>query len=149
MYLGNKRRTHPKSFRWFGDRFNHYIDSDHFMGINPLEDTRHYQPPVNIKQTDEHFDLELSVPGFKRDEIKIEVDKNVLTIKGKKTEDVEGAASNYIKKEHAVTSFERSFELHPSTDAENITADYQDGMLRIRLKHKPQAEPKSRKISVE
>ena len=96
-------------------------------------------PPVNVKEQEEHFDLEIIVPGFKKENLDVFVEGDELFIKGEMTIDQESEDDQYLRKEHIVESFERAFELNASIDRKRIEAKYEDGMLTIRLYRNPEA----------
>jgi HSP20 family protein len=147
-------RVHPLSFGRIGSRYGRLIDRDFLLGHDPFDDnwvtTQKTTPPVNIKQEPDFYELELPLPGYRLDEINIEVVNQVLTVKGEREIDEDGHSA-YILKEHDIDSFERSFELGPATDEDKITAEFKNGILKIRLPHvsslPPEGEAKSIPIS--
>lgn len=105
-------------------------------------------PAVNIAETETGFEIELAVPGLKKEDIKINVDKDVLTVasEAKKEEATEG--KNYSKKEFSFGSFSRSFNLPDSVDQNNIEASYTDGILKLVVAKKEEAKLQPREIAV-
>ncbi len=86
------------------------------------------------------------LPGFSADEFNISLDKNVLSVRGERNTDVEGEGVNYLRRERSYGSFTRSWKLPFTVDADNIAANYTDGVLSITLP-KIEAE-KPRQIAV-
>jgi HSP20 family protein len=105
-------------------------------------------PAVNIAEHENGFDIELAVPGLKKEDIKINVDKDVLTVssEAKKEEVTEG--KNYSKKEFSYNSFSRSFNLPDSVDQNSIEASYIDGVLKLTIAKKEEAKLQPREIAV-
>ena len=103
--------------------------------------------PVNIKETENNFLVELMAPGFKKEEFNIELDNDILTISNEvKTENTEGEEGKFTRKEFSYTSFKRSFTLPETVNQESIEAQYEDGILKIMLPKKDEALPKEKKV---
>src|SRR6476659_6972118 len=80
------------------------------------------KPPVNIKETETGYELELIAPGYEKGDFKINMDKNILTISTEKKTENNPIANNYIRKEYAHQDFERSFTVEDTIDSDNISA---------------------------
>ena len=105
-------------------------------------------PAVNIAETENEFHIELAVPGLKKEDFKINLDKNVLSISAeKKTENVD-AGKKYSKREYSYNSFVRSFTLPETVDHAKIEAEYTDGILKLIVAKKEEAKIQSREIAV-
>lgn len=104
-------------------------------------------PPVNIRETEQAFTVELMAPGFKKEDFNIEVENDLLTIsseiKSEKTEQEEG---KFTRKEFSFTSFKRSFTLPETVKEEGINASYENGILAITLPKKEEAQPKAKRL---
>ena len=91
-------------------------------------------PSVNIKESDKEYGIEMAVPGMKKDQFKINLDKNMLTISAENTSENDEKDENgkYTRREFKYQTFSRSFTL-PSdrVDAEHISANYEDGILNV------------------
>ena len=91
-------------------------------------------PAVNISEDEKEYSLEIVVPGFKKDDIKIKVDDDVLTISAeKKMESEEKKKREYTRREYSYSSFTRSFQLPENVRDDSIKAHFEDGVLEIRL----------------
>ena len=90
-------------------------------------------PAVNIQEDEKQFLLELAVPGMKKDDFKIDLENQVLTISSEIKEETEETENNYTRREFVYNSFSRSFTLPKSIVSEKIKADYKDGILKISL----------------
>src|ERR1700733_6479266 len=97
-------------------------------------------PAVNIAETESEFHIELAVPGLKKEDFKISLDKNVLSVSAeKKAENVEGG-KKYSKREYTYNSFVRLFTLPESADQGKIAAEYTDGILKLDVTKKEEAK---------
>lgn len=103
--------------------------------------------PVNIKETDNAFTVELMAPGKKKEDFNIELDNDLLTISSEfKTERSEQEEGRYTRREFSYSSFRRTFTLPETVKEDEITASYEDGILRIALPKKEEALPKAKRV---
>ena len=122
---------------------NEILKPDWFGG---LETVNTNLPSVNIKENETNFELELSVPGWLKDDIKIELEKDVLSVSAEvKTEEVK-KDEKYTRKEFVLKSFRRAFTLPNTIDAESIKANYENGVLGFVLPKKADALPKPKRM---
>ncbi len=99
-------------------------------------------PCVNISEDKDKFDIELSAPGFVKEDFNIDLQNDILTISSKKEEEKEEKDKKYIKKEFIHTSFNRSFGLPDNVDTNKIKAYYKDGILYVGIPKKEQEKEK-------
>ena len=105
-------------------------------------------PAVNISETETQFHIELAAPGLKKEDFKISLDKNVLSVSAdKKTENVE-EGKKFSKREYSYNSFTRSFTLPEAADQGKIEAEYTDGVLKLNVTKKEEAKIQTREIAV-
>lgn len=97
-------------------------------------------PAVNIREREEHFLLELAAPGMKKEDFKIKLDNNVLTISSEQKEANEEAKEKFTRKEFYYQSFSRSFTLPKSVDLDKIKADYNHGVLSLTMPKREEAK---------
>jgi len=103
--------------------------------------------PVEISETDDNLTVEVELPGFNREDIKVNLDKNVLTIGAeRKFESSDSEKRRYHLTERSYGRVARSFTLPGTVDAEKIKASYKDGVLSLALPKVEAAKP--REISV-
>lgn len=102
-------------------------------------------PSANIKETNENFQIELAVPGLKKEDIKIDLDQDVLTISSEQKEEKTEEKDNYTRREFNYSSFKRSFYLPEIADTDKISAEYKDGVLNILIPKKESAIKKPQK----
>ena len=115
--------------------FDDLFDDDFFRV--PVAFTRgNLFPAVNISENDVNFVVEMAVPGLKREDIKVNLEKGLLTISFEKKEEHE-EKQNYTRREFVYQSFKRSFSIpEDKIDVEKISGDYKDGVLKITLPKK-------------
>lgn len=136
---GLKNNAHP----FFNDVFDSLLN-DSFIGDKLVARV----PAVNIAENDNEFHIELAVPGLKKEDFKINLDKNILTVSAeKKSENAEGT-KKFSKREYSYNSFVRSFTLPDSVDHSKIEADYTDGILKLTVAKREEAKFQSREIAV-
>jgi HSP20 family protein len=111
--------------RFFGSSL---LDFDHDIFNGELS-----SPPANITETNKEFKLDLSVPGMKREDFKVDVDNGVLTISSEKEEEQKDENKNYSRREFSYSSFSRAFTLPDNADENNITAKYDNGVLQLTI----------------
>ncbi|WP_342645088.1 Hsp20/alpha crystallin family protein [Mucilaginibacter sp. CSA2-8R] len=105
-------------------------------------------PAVNITESEAGFVIELAAPGLKKEDFKVNLDKNLLTVAAEVKKDEAAEAKNYTKKEFSFSSFSRSFTLPESVDQTKIEAEYADGILKLAVAKKEEAKLQAREISV-
>lgn len=100
-------------------------------------------PAVNVKETDNEYELEVAVPGMKREDFKVNLENNMLTVSAECKDEHEDKNRNYSRKEFSYSSFSRSFALPDnSVEEDKIEAKYIDGVLKIYLPKAETAKPK-------
>jgi HSP20 family protein len=92
-----------------------------------------YVPSVNVKETDQAFEVSAEVPGIKPEDIQVTLSDGVLSIKGEKKEEKEETKGDYHVVERRFGSFQRSFRLPRDVDPAKIAAKHKDGVLNITL----------------
>jgi HSP20 family protein len=100
-----------------------------------------WAPPVDVVDDGERLLFEVDLPGVPRDKVSIKVEKRVLTIEGERTLQLQ-PKHEFIRTERAHGPFVRSFRLPESVDADGITAELSDGVLRVSLPQKKEALPR-------
>jgi HSP20 family protein len=107
-------------------------------------------PPVNIKENETSYEVELSAPGMNKDIFNIEIDNDLLSISAEmKSENTSEEQGKFTRREFSSTSFRRSFKLPDTVNEDDINASYENGILRISLPKREEALPKpKRSISI-
>ena len=121
-----------------------------FARMTPDEDlaTGTWVPAVDVAETQEKIVVRAEVPGMKQEDIAIEFENGILTIKGERTLEKNGDGMTWHRVERTYGNFVRSFTLPRTVDAERIGATYRDGVLEIEIPKKEEAKPKQIRIAV-
>ncbi|MBP7408770.1 MAG: Hsp20/alpha crystallin family protein [Flavobacteriales bacterium] len=106
-------------------------------------------PAVNIKENDASFDVELAVPGYKKEDLKVAVEGDLLTISSEKKNESEEDKNGYTRREFNYRSFQRSFQLPQNVDGDNVKATFMDGVLKLSIpKTKALPEKKGKEVRI-
>jgi HSP20 family protein len=136
----------------FNPVFNRYNGLDKFFSDvfnTPIfnDEVKWATPSVNVIENGEAFKLEVAAPGLSKEDFKVNIDVNVLTISAeKKTENETKEGEKYVRREFGYTSFKRSFTLPENVKSEDIKAAYENGVLNLTL---PKVEVKKLLQTVE
>ncbi|MEI7896545.1 MAG: Hsp20/alpha crystallin family protein [bacterium] len=106
---------------------------------------RFSDPAANIIESSESFHLEIAAPGMVKDDFKINLENNILTISATVEDQKREEGKNYSRKEFYYGSFSRSFTLPKTIDLDNIKADYESGILVVTLPKKEEAKVEIKK----
>jgi len=105
-------------------------------------------PAANIVETDQAFEIQIAAPGYKKNDIQVNLENNILTVYCDKNQS-EGQEINYTRREFGFGTFRRAFTLPKIVDTEKISADYKNGILQVRMPKREEAVNKlSREIKV-
>lgn len=107
-----------------------------------------WTPAVDIYEDESQFLLKLELPEMNKEDIKINLNDNTLSISGERKFENEEKRDGYHRVERSYGQFYRSFTLPPNVNAETINAEYKDGVLRLNLPKKEEAKPKQINVSV-
>ncbi|MFD2872827.1 Hsp20/alpha crystallin family protein [Mucilaginibacter ximonensis] len=105
-------------------------------------------PAANISESEDHFHIELAAPGLKKEDFKINLDRNVLNISVESQNEQNNTQKNYSKREYSYSSWVRSFTLPESANAEQIEAAYTDGILIVDIAKREEAKAVRRQIEI-
>ncbi len=139
--------------------FNNLID-DFFTGWPVLNENDGEQSqkgfvPVNIRETEKNYNIEVVAPGFEKEDFKVSVDDQILTISAeKKTEEKKDASispgnEKQIRREYSYRTFKRSFTLDEKTDVNGIDARYVNGVLTLNLPKKEEVKTQVQQITIQ
>lgn len=120
----------------FNELFNDFFDN---MIHNPQRIT---SPAVNIAETDENFKLSLAAPGLSKEDFKISIDNDLLSISAEKKDEKSSISEKFTRKEFSFTNFKRTFSLPEHVDAEKVTANYENGVMVLVLPKREEAKAK-------
>jgi len=105
-------------------------------------------PKTDVFETEEGFSFEFEMPGFKKEEIKMEVVENVLSVEAERKTEEEKKEKNYHVVERKCGKYKRQFSLPENVKIEDIQAKYEDGILEVNIPKKELEAPKSKKIEI-
>ncbi|MFH2035039.1 MAG: Hsp20/alpha crystallin family protein [Candidatus Zixiibacteriota bacterium] len=108
-----------------------------------------FSPRVDVIENVDNVIMAAEIPGLEKNEIKIVVEDNVLTISGEKKSYFEDEKTEYVRRELMRGKFSRAFNLPEYVDAEKIKADYKNGVLQITLPKVEKAKPKEISVNVD
>jgi HSP20 family protein len=108
-----------------------------------------FVPAVDIYEDPQKIVIKLEVPGIEMNDLDIRVENNTLTVKGERKFEAEEKEKNFHRIERRYGTFFRAFTLPSTVDTETVRASYTDGVLKLELAKKPEAQPKQIKINVE
>jgi HSP20 family protein len=130
--------------------FDRYFES--FFGDSPLAPAaRAFSrlPPVDVRETEKSFILDMELPGYDENTIKVHVDGGSLSIESQQEEarEEKQGEGTYILRERRLNSFSRSFKLPENADPETISAAFKNGVLTLEIQKKPEAQKRTIKIN--
>lgn len=103
-------------------------------------------PPVNIRETDTTFEVELSAPGKVKENFNIDIENDMLTISSEFSEHKTEEEGKYTRKEFSHSSFRRSFTLPESVKDDDIKATYENGILKISIPKRVESLPRPKRL---
>ncbi len=121
---------------------------DQLGGREEALTTAAFVPPVDIYEDEHSIQLKLEVPGVDEKDLDLKVENNVLTVSGERKFEKEEKEENFHRVERRYGSFSRSFTLPNTVNTEDIQADYDHGVLKVRLAKRAEAKPKQIKVNV-
>ena len=125
----------------FPSLMNEFFNEDFRMN---LINRNHSIPSVNSVENNESFEIDLAVPGMKKDDFTIELNDKVLVISSENSNSVEN--DNMRLNEFNYSSFQRSFRVPESVELDKIKANYKNGILKIKLPKKKDSITKSNRV---
>ena len=139
-----------REFSTLQDRVNRiFRESYSPEGPGDALTTANFAPPVDVYEDEHNITLKIEVPGIDEKDIDVSIENNTLTVRGERTLEKEEKEENFQRVERQYGSFTRSFTLPNSVDPEQVSADYNKGVLKIRIAKKAEAKPKQIKVNVD
>lgn len=138
----------------FEDRMNRLFDEtvSGFFGSRGSADRlgqstqNWFAPSADIQENDNHLYLDFELPGVNEKDVKVTLDNNVLTVEGERRQERKSEKGSWLHQECCYGSFSRSFTLPGTVDPNSVEANFNDGVLEIRIEKKAEAKPKQVKI---
>ncbi len=103
---------------------------------------------ANISESKDHYHVELAAPGLTKEDFKLKLERNVLSISVEQVKQEAEQERNFTKREFSYSSFVRSFTLPDSADADSIVAKYENGVLCIDIAKREEAKMQTRQIEI-
>lgn len=147
----NRERALFDPFRNFEERMRRFFGE----GFDPFGKTGEenwslsaWSPACDIYETDSEVVVKAELPEVKKEDVKVSVENNVLTIHGERKFSEESKRENYHRVERSYGEFTRSFTLPAFVDTAKVNAEFKDGMLRVTMPKREEAKPKQIEIKV-
>jgi len=140
--LARKNRPAFEQFPSIGNLLNDIWNEEVPTGFRSSFNNGMTLPKVNIKESPESFEVQMAVPGLKKDNFNISVENEELLISAEIKEDNEQKNEEYTRREFGYASFQRNFVLPETVDGDKIKARYEEGILTVTLPKKEEAKPK-------
>ena len=140
-----------KEFEQMENRLASYFGrpAAHANGEKEAMTVAEWSPLVDITEDDKEYVIKAELPELKREDVKVSVQDNLLSISGERKSEKEEKSKKYHRVERTYGRFLRSFTLPENCDGAKVVAEYKDGVLKIRLPKSEQAKPKSIEVKVQ
>ena len=140
-----------KNVDLFPEFVTDFFNSDRFFTPSRWfgKEMEDFFPAVNIKESDKQFNIELAVPGFSKEDFKINMEGDVLNISAQRKSETEKKEEKYTRKEYSYNSFSRSFTMPANANADAIEAKYDSGILKLDIAKKElPGNPNKKEIAI-
>lgn len=134
-------KSNPKSPALLTDLF----DYDKFFGNDFMKRFEINLPAANVIDGEKSYKIELAIPGLKKEDIKVNIENEILTISAETKGEKEDKNEKYTRKEFSYNSFTRSFQLPKTANSEKVDAKYENGLLKLEVAKKEEAIKHGRK----
>jgi HSP20 family protein len=126
----------------FSDFFDNFIYNE----LNKRDYLKFKTPDINVLEDEKFFLIEFAVPGKKKNDFSIEIDKNILSVGLDESKLTNSNPDLYSRRDFGFESFNRTFNLPEIVDTNKIDANYEDGILKIKLNKKKTDLVRSKKV---
>jgi HSP20 family protein len=130
------------------DQVNRLFEDNFTRDRSGHADLATWAPPVDIYETENELVVKVDLPDLQDKDIDVRVENNTLTIRGERKFDKDVDEENYLRIERAYGSFMRSFSLPNTVSAENIRAEYRNGVLTLHMAKLEESKPKQIKVNI-
>ena len=132
------------------DRFNQLFNDTFARAFGDQQEvsSRAWIPPADIFETGDSLVLKVELPGINPDDVEIRVEDSTLYLKGERKFEKEVKEENLHRVERSYGTFTRSFALPNTIDADNVNAEYENGILTLTMPKREEAKPRTIKINV-
>lgn len=144
-HIAFKNRPNERTFNNLVDDFLPNFSSLLYENNNS-DNPKHI--PVNIKEKENEFVIDLIAPGFNKEDFKVNLDNNLLTISAEYKNNAKDKNEKNVRNEYSFCSVKRTFSIGEKTDSENIIAKYNNGVLSVTLPKKSEVKASAKEISI-
>jgi HSP20 family protein len=141
----NQRPIEKRMNHLFEDLFQSFPSKFLQPELNPAQPLA----PVNIRETEKAYLLELVAPGLDKEDFKVNIDNQLLTVSAEKKTGAQQDNERQVRREYTYRSFARTFTLDESVNTERISARYENGVLHLELPKKEEAKIQPKEISIQ
>lgn len=145
----NYVKFNPQTPKAFNGLVNEFFNEFPAIFNNTFSTEASVHAPVNILETNDSYKIELAVPGRNKEDFKINIDRNLLTISYEKKQETKEENEKVVRNEFSFSSFKRSFTLDEKVDAEKISAKYENGILELTIAKKEELIPSPKEIQIQ
>jgi HSP20 family protein len=137
-----------REFSTLQDRMNRLFHDSFGDGREEALTTTAFAPAVDVYEDEHNVTLKIEVPGIDEKDIDVRIENNTLTVHGERKFENDEKEENYRRVERQYGSFTRTFTLPNTVETENVSANYDKGVLKIKLAKKAEAKPKQIKVNI-
>ena len=137
-----------REFSTLQDRMNRLFRETQVNSQDESLTSSSFAPAVDVYEDEHNVTLKIEVPGIDEKDIDVRIENNTMTVHGERKFEQEEKEENYRRVERHYGSFTRTFNSPQTVDQENVQADYDKGVLKIKLSKKAEAKPKQIKVNV-
>jgi HSP20 family protein len=137
-----------REFSTLQDRMNRLFRDSFGEGREDALTTSSFAPAIDVYEDEHNVTLKIEVPGIDEKDIDVRIENNTLTVHGERNFEKEEKEENFRRVERQYGSFTRSFTLPNTVDPEQVSANYDKGVLKIKLAKRAEAKPKQIKVNV-
>lgn len=134
-------KSNPK----FPSLFTDLLDYDKFFGNDFFKGFETSMPAANVIEGEKSYKIELAIPGFKKEDVKVNIENEILTISAETKSEKDDKNEKYTRKEFSYNSFTRSFQLPKTANSDKVDAKYENGLLKLEVAKKDEAIKQGRK----
>lgn len=135
-----------KLIQYHQNLFSDFFDNFIYNELNKRDYLKFKTPDINVLEDEKFFLIEFAVPGKKKNDFSIEIDKNILSVGLDESKLTNSNPDLYSRREFGYESFNRTFNLPEIVDTNKIDANYEDGILKIKLNKKKTDLVRSKKV---
>jgi len=137
----------PRADLWLDKVMSNFFSDLPAEGSSEGEITS-WVPRSDVEEQEDRYRIQIDLPGMKKDQIRVTVEKGILEIAGERSSEKEEKSKGYRRRERTFGSFRRSFRLPDAVDAEKIASTYENGVLTVEVPKSEKALPRQIEVKV-